>query len=98
MERGFDGIHMRGKMAVQHYTGSVINALVNIIPGCKPVKNVATQPQPVRTHQHRTQYKQRSAPVLTPATGANRMPVGGDRISSTYNIRTQNRFSAVPGN
>ena len=110
MERGFDGIHMRGKMAVQHYTGSVINALVNIIPGCKPIKNVAAQPQPVRTHyqsvypvpqshyKHRAQYKQRSAPVLTPATGANRMPVGGDRISSTYNIRTQNKFSAVAGN
>ena len=87
--RSFDGVHMRGKMAVQHYTRSVINALADIMPNCKPIP---AQPQPVRA-QHNSQYRQWSP--NTPATGSNRIPVGGDRV---YNIRTQTRFTAVSGN
>ena len=30
--KGYDGVHMRGKMSVQHYTGSVLNALSEVLP------------------------------------------------------------------
>ena len=31
----YDGIHMRGKLATQHYTGSMINILLDNLPGLK---------------------------------------------------------------
>ena len=33
---GYDGIHMKGDMAVQHYTGSLIQCLVQVMPECYP--------------------------------------------------------------
>ena len=33
--KDYDGIHMRGKLAVQHYTGSVINVLLDNLPELK---------------------------------------------------------------
>ena len=41
-QKDYDGIHLRGKMAVQHYTGSVINVLLKILPNLKE-----TPPAPV---------------------------------------------------
>ena len=30
--RNYDGVHMRGKLAVQHYTGSIVNVLLDDMP------------------------------------------------------------------
>ena len=49
---GYDGTHMRGTLAVQHYTGSVITALLKVIPDCNSGSNgtlpsdAKTTPQP----------------------------------------------------
>ena len=34
--QGYDGVHMRGKLSVQHYTGSVLNALMEAVPSLSP--------------------------------------------------------------
>ena len=40
--KGYDGIHMRGKMAVQHYTASMINVLLDVFNG-QEKKNINVQ-------------------------------------------------------
>ena len=159
--RGYDGVHMRGGLAVQHYTGSVINAVLDVLsPKAtnqgdenitkvnlgQPLYRCGTAPQapgnkfthhtqrPTQVnvnaenvrktgspqHFHNMQNNIPAQPLLdsvypqmpgqyvnsqhnqqyrpghnSSATGANRAPVW---VSESYNIRTQNRFSAVSGN
>jgi hypothetical protein len=47
--REYDGIHMRGKMAVQHYTGSVINVLMDNLCGFEASPRI-----PLNKPQHST--------------------------------------------
>ena len=45
--KDYDGIHLRGKMAVQHYTGSLINVLLDNLPELKLAsKTEANLPKP----------------------------------------------------
>ena len=43
--RGYDGVHLRGSLSVQHYTGSVINVMSDIMPkhGLRPI-NISSVP------------------------------------------------------
>ena len=34
--KGYDGVHIRGKLAVQHYTRSVIDILLDVMPNVQP--------------------------------------------------------------
>ena len=43
--KGYDGIHMRGKMAVQHYTGSIVNVLLNVLPNNNPTSKTSKTPK-----------------------------------------------------
>lgn len=103
--RNYDGIHMRGKMAVQHYTGSLINVLLDVLPGSKtstkstppptlPPQSFA-QPQLVRGFVHPSVTSSpRPGDQFPDATHA--MPPRGQNM---YNVNTQNRFSTfVSGN
>ena len=84
--KNYDGIHMRGKMAVQHYTGSLINILLNNLPNLNgplktPVNISQQQSQPPRTFASVLKTGLKSAqPKLVgrdvPASGDWRVPVG----------------------
>ena len=57
-DKRYDGIHMRGKLAVQHYTGSVINVLLDVLPGLSPNTtkvNITPQPPTYANVARRTQ-------------------------------------------
>ena len=57
-DKNYDGIHMRGKLAVQHYTGSVINVLLDVLPGLSPNTtkvNITPQPPTYANVARRTQ-------------------------------------------
>ena len=69
--RGYDGIHMRGKLAVQHYTGSVINILLKSLPNLEKVSrmpiNITLAPpntyanilkRNIKPHQFRSNHRQ----------------------------------------
>ena len=58
--KNYDGVHLRGKLAVQHYTGSMINVLSDAMPNTNPtfsqsnsnsghsnIRPQRVQPQPV---------------------------------------------------
>ena len=118
----YDGIHLRGVQAVQHYTGSIVKCLLKVIPNCatfrpNPVKPmnvkeqrfnhtprywqnqpnyIQAQPQRVPRASNSYPYQHHTRNVTTPATGANRTPVGGQ--THYKNIRVQNRFSQLSGN
>ena len=55
--KNYDGVHLRGKLAVQHYTGSMINVLSDAIPNIKP-----TFPQSNSTSGHSNLRPQRVQP------------------------------------
>lgn len=119
---GYDGIHMRGSMAIQHYTGSLIQCLLKVIPDCYPANNMQNnrktdtqkytplfqqnqprqfpKPKPVHrldkvSYPNQYQHSMYTTTHSTPATGANRAPIGGQAL---YSVRTQNRFSQLSGN
>ena len=44
--QGYDGGHMPGKLAIQHYTASIINVLLDALPNTNPGPKIDTTPQP----------------------------------------------------
>ena len=70
----FDGIHMNGKLGVQHYTGSLINILLDHIDALKinPICKI--------------KLSQPSENIRTPLTGTNRTPLGLRIVAQKQNL------------
>ena len=95
-QKGYDGIQMRGRLAVQHYRRSVIDVCLDIMPkfNQRPATKIASpkarsnyyqaQPQHVNIcTQKREQYTgptTQQYTQTTTATGANRISLGGELL------------------
>ena len=95
---------MRGKLAVQHYTRSVIDILLDVMPNVQPTPTRMpfhnrvnlTQAQPKFVKKSNQNFasallSNQSQHFATPATGSNSVPVGGIPVHF-------DSFSAVQGN
>ena len=75
--RNYDGVHMRGKQAVQHYTGSIVNVLLETLPNINSqpgsyanVTKNTPQPRSQPGHTSSAPLFMRPGPVLPAGTNA----------------------------
>ena len=100
----WDGIHMRGRLAVTHYTNSIIRILSGSIPPVHDMrKSNFHQSCPQTQYQNRNQYRHKGAANYQnnyarnqthqerDSHGENREKVGS--YSEGYNVRVSNRFN-----
>ena len=103
----WDGIHMRGRLAVTHYTNSIIRILSGSIPPTHDVrKSNFHQSCPQTQYQNRKQYKNKGAANYRTnyktaghhtrnqdrdSQGENMEQFGS--YSEGYNVRVSNRFN-----
>ena len=92
----YDGVHMRGKLAVQHYTGSIINALLDVLPNSTSTQKVNINKQPTYANIAR-----KHIPVATSNQFMYNVPKKPSNSKSFFNFRqTQplptNTFTPAP--
>ena len=95
----YDGIHMRGEMAVQHYTGSFANFLLDTLPQFNNSKNrINITPSHIQPPSYSRSYSDSVKNGRT-RTHNNAQPQFVTRHTRytgppQYSVHTQNRFSA----
>ena len=82
LESNFDGVNLRGKLAVQHYTRSFLNVLLDNLPSTKVPDHMLFQPS--------SHYKQRSYASVTKPM----VPQPGVE-GNNYSIPVSNRYSIL---
>ena len=95
--KGYDGVHMRGNMAIQHYTGSFANTLLEALPQLQNSKahiniNPPT-PRPLSYTESVKQFRAQAKPHI-PAAKQQRVPRYVQNSAPLYTVHTQNRFAA----
>ena len=92
----YDGIHMRGKLGVQHYTGSFANFLLDTLPQFHDMKNkINITPSNIPPPSYPRSYSDnvRHGRPLFHNVYQPQQQVPRYR-GQQYNVPTQNRFSA----
>ena len=105
--KGYDGIHMRGRMAVQHYTGSLVNVLLQNLPKFEKASKTPINLTPLYPPTYANIVKKKMHPNqskpnhMQPNKGYYAQPqfVPGNAQNTgparqQYNVDTQNGFSA----
>ena len=96
--RNYDGVHLRGNLAVQHYTGSIVNVLIDTLPNLahKPTINIL----PPTDSYAKTQFPQRNSAPAHSSRGE-RQPVpptastpAGNPWSRNLNSFASNLFNS----
>ena len=79
----FDGIHLNGKLATQHYTRSFLNVILDALPNFKTPKHMLLPSKSSDQKSYANVVKAQCVPTV-PQPG-----------SYNYSIPVMNRFSAL---
>ena len=104
--QGYDGVHMRGGLAVQSYTGSMVNILLDNLPNFEkssksPINITPSHPTTYADSVKRSNFGQQYKPNRRQPNHYFAQPkfvpsyaqnTGSD--TQQYSVHTQNRFSA----
>ena len=84
-ERNFDGIYLKGKQAVQHYTRSFLNVLLDSLPNSKTPEHISFNTEKFNTPRSYASKVNSGAKPTVPQPGfqANRYSVP---VSNRYTV------------
>ena len=107
LAKGYDGVNMRGNMAVQHYTGSFANTLMSTLPQLRNMKShinitpshsspPSQPPPPTQRLSYADSVKQfRYQAQPGSAQQQQRVPRYVQTTEPLYSVHTQNRFATL---
>ena len=100
--QGYDGVHMRGKQAVQHYTGSVINVISDVMPNLG-IKKVTITNATTPGFEHRNKWTSRNRVNKGQQMYNSAQPKfvqGRPQMTKTYanvaSMKTNHQFNPTP--